>query len=131
MTYGFSIPFLFVPAVAVESAGGKEYRPAGGIDTVKPCGVFQVAGDVLLPLPGGQQRLPQGDHIREVQIVDFASAVVTGSAGVVQPAAQIGHCRAGVVFQVRLHFKGKVILPTGHLQRTETLHQAAGIFLCL
>ena len=91
MTYGFSIPFLFVPAVAVESAGGKEHRPAGGIDTVKPCGVFQVAGDVLLPLPGGQQLLPQGNHIREVQIVDLASAGVAGSAGVIQPTATVQH----------------------------------------
>ena len=85
----------------------------------------------MLPLPGGQQLLPQGNHIRKVQIVDLASAVVAGSAGVIQPAAQIDHCRAGVIFQVRLHFKGKVILPHGDLQRTETLHQAAGIFLCL
>ena len=85
----------------------------------------------MLPLPGGQQLLSQGDHIREVQIVNFASAVVAGSAGVIQPAAQIDHCRAGVVFQVRPHLKGKVILPHGDLQRTETLHQAAGVFLCL
>ena len=97
----------------------------------KPCGVFQVAGDVLLPLPGGQKLLPQGDHIREVQIVYLASAVVAGSAGVIQPAAQVDHRRAGVVFQVRLHFKGKVLLPRGHLQRTEPLHQTAGFFLCL
>ena len=73
----------------------------------------------------------QGNHIREVQIVDRASAVVAGSAGVVQPAAQIDHCRAGVRFQVRPHLKGKVILPHGDLQRTEPLHQAAGVFLCL
>ena len=85
----------------------------------------------MLPLPGGQQLLPQGDHIREVQIVDLASAVVAGSAGVIQPTAQIDHCRTGVVFQVCLHLKGKVILPHGNLQRTETLHQAAGVFLCL
>ena len=44
---------------------------------------------------------------------------------------QIDHCRTGVVFQVCLHLKGKVILPHGDLQRTEPLHQAAGIFLCL
>lgn len=91
MTYGFSIPFLFVPAVTVEPAGGKEYRPAGGIDTVKPCGVFQVAGNVLLPLPGRQQLLPHCNHIREVQIVNFASAGVAGSAGVIQPAATVQH----------------------------------------
>ena len=78
-----------------------------------------------------QQLLPQGDHIRKVQIVDLASAIVAGSAGVIQPAAQIDYRCAGVFFQVRLHFKGKVILPHGDLQRTETLHQAAGIFLCL
>ena len=77
-----------------------------------------------------QQLLPQGDHIRETQIVELASAVVAGSAGVIQPAAQIDHCRLRVRFQVRLHFKGKVILPHGDLQRTETLHQAAGVFLC-
>ena len=114
----------------IEHPGGKEYRPAGGIDLVKPCGVFQVAGDVLLPLPGGQQLLPQGNNIREVQIVDFASAVVAGSAGVVQPAAQIDHRRAGVGFQIIPHLPRKVALPHGHLQRTEALHQAAGIFLC-
>jgi len=85
----------------------------------------------LLPLPGGQQLLPQGDNIGEVQIVDLASAIVAGSAGVIQPAAQIDHCRAGVRFQVCLHLKGKVILPHGDLQRTETLHQAAGVSLCL
>ena len=85
----------------------------------------------MLPLPGGQKLLPQGDHIREVQIIDLASAVVTGSAGVIQPAAQIDHCRTGVIFQVRPHLKGKVILPHGDFQRTEALHQAAGIFLCL
>ena len=44
---------------------------------------------------------------------------------------QIDHCRAGVVFQVRPHLKGKVILPHGDLQRTKALHQAAGVFLCL
>ena len=115
----------------IEHPGGKEHRPAGGIDLVKPCGVFQVAGDVLLPLPGRQQLLPQGNDIGEVQIVDLASAVVAGSAGVIQPAAQIDHCRTGVIFQVRPHLKGKVILPHGDLQRTEPLHQAAGIFLCL
>ena len=85
----------------------------------------------MLPLPGGQQLLSQGDHIREVQIVDFTAAVVAGSAGVVQPAAQIDHCRTGVIFQVRPHLKGKVILPHGDLQRTEPLYQAAGVFLCL
>ena len=85
----------------------------------------------MLPLPGGQQLLPQGDNIREVQIVDLASAVVAGSAGVIQPAAQIDHRRAGIGFQVRPHLKGKVILPHGDLQRTEPLHQAAGVFLCL
>ena len=69
-----------------------------------------------------QQLLPQGNDIGEVQIVDLASAVVAGSAGVIQPAAQIDHCRAGVVFQVRPHLKGKVILPHGNLQRTEPLH---------
>ena len=77
-----------------------------------------------------QQLLPQGNHIREVQIVDFASAVVAGSAGVVQPAAQIDHRRAGVGFQIIPHLPRKVALPHGHLQRTEALHQAAGIFLC-
>jgi len=85
----------------------------------------------LLPFPGRQKLLPQGNDIGEVQIVDLASAVVAGSAGVIQPAAQIDHCRAGVVFQVRPHLKGKVILPHGDLQRTKALHQAAGIFLCL
>ena len=85
----------------------------------------------MLPLPGGQQLLPQGNHIREVQIVNFASAVVAGSAGAIQPAAQIDHCRAGVGFQVYTHLKGKVILPHGHLQRTKALHQAARAFLCL
>ena len=93
--------------------------------------IFQVAGDILFPFPGGQQLLPQGDNIREVQIVDLASAVVAGSAGVIQPAAQIDHCRAGVIFQVHPHLKGEVILPHGDLQRTKALHQAAGIFLCL
>ena len=44
---------------------------------------------------------------------------------------EINHCRTGVRFQVRPHLKGKVILPHGHLQRTEALHQAAGVFLCL
>ena len=85
----------------------------------------------MLPFPGRQQLLPQGNDIREVQIVNFASAVVAGSAGVIQPAAQIDHRRAGVVFQVCPHLKGKVILPHGDLQRTKALHQAAGIFLCL
>ena len=85
----------------------------------------------MLPLPGGQQLLPQGNHIREVQIVDLAAAVVAGSAGVIQPAAQIDHRCAGVRFQVRLHFPRKVILPHGHLQRTEPLHQTAGAFLRL
>lgn len=106
-------------------------RPAGSIDLVKPCGVFQVAGDVLLPLPGGQQLLPQGNNIREVQIVDLASTVVAGFSGVVQPAAQIDHRCAGVRFQVFPHLKGKVILPHGHLQRAEPLHQTAGAFLRL
>ena len=44
---------------------------------------------------------------------------------------QIDHCRAGVRFQVCLHFPRKVILPHGHLQRTEPLHQTAGAFLRL
>ena len=78
-----------------------------------------------------QQLLPQGDHIREIQIVDLASAIVAGSTGVIQPAAEVDHRCAGVVFQVRPHLKGKVILPHGDLQRTETLHQAARTFLCL
>ena len=115
----------------IEHPGGKEHRPAGGIDLAKPCSVLQVAGDILLPLPGGQQLLPQGNHIREVQIIDLAAAVVAGSAGVIQPAAQIDHRCAGVVFQVCPYLPRKVILPHGDLQRTEALHQAAGIFLCL
>ena len=44
---------------------------------------------------------------------------------------QIDYRRTGVRFQVCLHLKGKVILPHGDLQRTEALHQAAGVFLCL
>ena len=65
--------------------------------------------------------LPQGDHIREVQIVDFTVAVVAGSAGAIQPTAQIDHCRTGVRFQVCPHLPRKVILPHGDLQRTEPL----------
>ena len=82
-------------------------------------------------LSGGQKLLPQGDNIGEVQIVDLASAVITGSAGVVQPAAEVDHRRAGMGFQIIPYLPRKVILPHGDLQRTEPLHQAAGIFLCL
>ena len=85
----------------------------------------------MLPFPGGHQLLPQGNHIREVQIIDLTAAVVAGSAGVVQPTAQIDHRCAGVRFQVFPHFKSKVILPHGDLQRTEPLHQTAGVFLGL
>ena len=65
------------------------------------------------------------------RLIAATSAVVAGSAGVIQPAAEVDHRCAGVVFQVRPHLKGKVILPHGDLQRTEPLHQAAGVFLCL
>ena len=78
-----------------------------------------------------QQLLPQGNHIREVQIVDLASAIVTGSAGIIQPAAQIDHRCVGMGLQIVPHFPRKVILPHGYLQRTEPLHQAAGVFLSL
>ena len=82
----------------------------------KPCGIVQIAGDVFLPLSGGQQLVAHGDHIRKVQIVNLAAAVVAASAGAVQPAAQIDHRRIGVGFQIVPHLKGKVILPHGDLQ---------------
>ena len=85
----------------------------------------------MLPLPGGQKLVTHGYDIGKVQIVNFTAAVVAASSSAVQPAAQIDHRRIGVRFQIIPHLKSKVILPHGDLQRTETLHQAAGIFLCL
>ena len=109
----------------------QQLLPAGEREQNIPCNLKDPAWFDKIDASGGQQLLPQGDHIREIQIVDLTSAIVAGSAGVIQPAAQIDHCRTGVCFQVCLHLKGKVILPHSDLQRTEALHQAARIFLCL
>ena len=100
----------------VEHAGGKEHRVAGGIDLGEPFDIVQIAGDVFLPLSGGQQLIAHGYDIGKVQIVDFAATVITAFSGAVQPAAQIDHRRVGVRFQIIPHLKSKVILPHGHLQ---------------
>ena len=67
-------------------------------------------------LSGGQQLIAHGDHIREIQIINLATAVVAASPCAVQSAAQIDHRRIGVRFQIIPHLKSKVILPHGHLQ---------------
>ena len=72
-----------------------------------------------------------GNNIREIQIVNFTAAIVTGSAGTVKPTAQIDHRCIRMVCQVILYLPCKVILPHGNLQRSETLHQAVGFFLHL
>lgn len=57
MTYGFSIPFLFVPAVAVGSAGGKGVLPH------KICHTARFAhGVVQMAQSGGQVVQPQFLH---------------------------------------------------------------------
>lgn len=57
MTYGFSIPFLFVPAVAVGSAGGKGVLPH------KICHAARFAhGVVQMAQSGGQVVQPQFLH---------------------------------------------------------------------
>ena len=113
----------------VEDPGGEEDCAAGGVDPLKPGRVVEVAGDVLLPLPGGQQMVPHGDDIREVQVVDPALPVVAAPAGVVQPAAQVHHRRRGVVPEVVPDLPGKVTLPHGGLQKAEAVHGALGFLL--
>ena len=63
----------------VEHAGGKEHRAAGGIDFGKPRRIIQIAGDIFLPLSGGQQLIAHGDDIGKVQIVNVTAAVVAVS----------------------------------------------------
>ena len=82
-------------------------------------------------ISGGQELIAHGDDIWKIQIVNFTAAVVAASAGAVQPAAQIDHRRVGVRLQIIAHLPCQVVLPHGYLQRTETLHQAAGVFLRL
>ena len=59
-----------------------------------------------LPLPGGQQLLPQGNHIRKVQIVELALTIIASPTCAVQPAAEIHHRRIGVAFQILPHLNG-------------------------
>ena len=115
----------------IKHAGGKENRAARCVDFGKPRRIIQIAGDIFLTLPGGQKLVAHGYDIGKVQIVNFASAVVAGSAGAVKSAAQIDHRRVRVVFQIVPHLKGEVVLSHGNFQRAETLHQAAGVFLRL
>ena len=70
---------------------------AGGVNALEPRSVAEVTGDVLLPLTGGQQLIPHGDDVGQIQIIEPAGAVVALPPGVVQPAAQIDHRRVGVV----------------------------------
>ena len=44
-------------------------------------------------------------------------------------ALEVAMRQNDLAFEVRAYLKGKVVLPHGHLQRTEPLHQAAGAFL--
>ena len=82
-------------------------------------------------LPGRQQRVAHPDHIREIQIIELAAAVVTAAPGIIQAAAEIDHRRPGMLLQVRPDLKGQVILPHGGLQKTEALHQTPGpLFQC-
>ncbi len=51
-------------------------------------GSFRLQG-MFCPAPGGQKLLPQGDHIREIQIVDFASAIVASFAVLSSPQPRL------------------------------------------
>ena len=97
----------------------------------EPFGIVQIAGDVFLPLSGGQQFIAHGDDIGKVQIIYLAAAVVAVSSGAVQSAAQIDHCGVGVDFQIVLYFKSQIVLPHGNLQRAEALHQTAGVLISI
>ena len=70
--------------------------------------------------------MAQGDHVREIQIVDFAQAVIAGPAGVVQAAAQIHHRGPGMGFQIIPHLPGQIRLAHGHFQKAEAMHQPLG-----
>ena len=55
----------------IEHPGGKEYRPAGGIDFAKPCGVFQVAlPPVASARDGRSPTTARGDRRIFTMVVD-------------------------------------------------------------
>ena len=82
----------------------------------KPRRIVQIAGDVFLPLPGGQQLIAHSDDVGKIQIVDFAASVVAGSSGAVQTASEVDHRRGWMAFQIIPHLPREVILPHGDLQ---------------
>ena len=98
MTYGFSIPFLFVPAVAVASAGGK------GVLPLKICHAARFAHGVVQTAQGRSQIVqPQLPH----QNADTA----LGKPGLVAAAV-------GVLIKVHIP---RVGVPVGGLQRCRRL----------
>ncbi len=61
----------------IEHAGRKEHSAACGVDGIKPRGIIQVAGNILLPVPGREQLIAYRNHIRKIQIVDKGFYVIT------------------------------------------------------
>ena len=76
MTYGFSIPFLFVPAVAVGSAGGK------GILPHKICHTARFAHGVVQMAQGGGQ-------VVQTQLLHQHTDAAFGKAALVAAAIRV------------------------------------------
>ena len=76
MTYGFSIPFLFVPAVAVGSAGGK------GVLPLKICHAARFAHGVVQMAQGGGQ-------VVQTQLLHQHTDAAFGKASLIAAAIRV------------------------------------------
>ena len=76
MTYGFSIPFLFVPAVAVGPAGGK------GVLPLKICHAARFAHGVVQTAQGGGQ-------VVQTQLLHQHTDAAFGKASLVAAAIRV------------------------------------------
>ena len=92
-------------------------------------GSFRSRGIVCSRSPAGSS-CRKGDHIREVQIVDFTAAVVAGSTGIIQPTAQIDHCRTGCVFRYARTSNARSFCRMA-TSAHRTAASGCGSFLCL
>ena len=86
---------------------------------VKPLRIVKVAGDIFFAFAGGQKFVADAYHDLEIEIVNFAFAVVALSSRVVQTSPEIDDRRLEMSFQIIVYLPREVVLTHRDFQKAE------------
>ena len=108
----------------IEHACGKKAHAVSCVDTVEPSKVVEIRGDVFDVPTFRQECIAHRDHVWQIDVEDFACAVVAVFRGLIESAAQVYQCCVRVRGKVILRFDHQICFTHGNLQRTETVRRA-------